>query len=137
MSVVALTDAGIRADGYRFKVDSDDARNSGKRLADIFSPKLGVALGPWNKTELYVNAGYGFHSNDARGTTIRVDPADGVTPVDRVTPLVRSRGLEAGVRTSAIPGLVSSLSFWALDLWLAGPTRTQRFTSSGRGTAVA
>jgi hypothetical protein len=62
------------------------------------------------------SAGYGFHSNDARGTTIRVDPADGVTPVERVTPLARSRGAEAGVRTAAIPGLVSSVSLWALDL---------------------
>ena len=110
------TNAGLRADGYRFKVDSDTAPNSGTRLADIFSPKLGVVLGPWNKAEFYANAGYGLHSNDARGTTIRVDPADGVTPIDRVTPLVRSRGVEIGARTSAITGLVSSVSLWALDL---------------------
>ncbi|MFM8336057.1 MAG: TonB-dependent receptor [Opitutaceae bacterium] len=109
-------DTGLRADGYRFKVDSDNARNSGKRFADIFSPKVGIVLGPWAKTEVYLNAGYGFHSNDARGTTIRVDPADGVTPVDRVTPLVRSRGVELGARTSAVPGLVSSVALWALDL---------------------
>lgn len=110
------TNAAIRGDGYRFKVDSDDPRNSGARLADIFSPKLGVVLGPWAKTEFYANAGYGFHSNDARGATIRVDPADGVMPVARVTPLVRSRGAEIGFRTSAIPGLVSSVSLWALNL---------------------
>ncbi len=110
------TEAGLRADGYRFKVKSDNARNSGTRLADIFSPKVGVVLGPWAQTEFYLNAGTGFHSNDARGTTIRVDPADGVTPVDRVTPLVRSRGAEAGVRTAVVPGLVTTLSFWALDL---------------------
>ena len=110
------TEAGLRADGYRFKVDSDDPLNSGTRLADIFSPKVGVVLGPWAKMEFYANAGDGFHSNDARGTTIRVDPSDGVTPVDRVTPLVRSRGAELGVRTSAVPGLVSSVALWALDL---------------------
>ena len=110
------TTAGLRVDGYRFKVDSDTARNSGTRLADIVSPKLGAVVGPWSKTEIYVNAGHGFHSNDARGTTIRVDPADGVTPVDRVNPLVRSRGVELGVRTAAVPGLVSTLTFWALDL---------------------
>ena len=110
------TSAGIRGDGYRFKVDSDNARNSGTRLADILSPKFAVVLGPWAGTEVYANAGYGFHSNDARGTTLRVDPADGATPVDRVTPLVRSRGVEAGARTSALRGLVSSVSVWALDL---------------------
>jgi len=110
------TTAGLRADGFRFKVDSDHARNSGTRLAEIFSPKLGVVFGPWSKTEIYANAGEGFHSNDARGATIRVDPTDGVTPVERVNPLVRSRGAELGVRTAAVPGLVSSLTFWALDL---------------------
>jgi hypothetical protein len=39
-----------------------------------------------------------------------------VTPVDPVNPLVRSRGFEAGVRTSFVPGLVSTVSFWTLDL---------------------
>ncbi len=73
-------------------------------------------LGPWIKTEFYLNAGLGFHSNDARGTTIRVDPADGTTPVDRVNPLVRSRGFEGGLRTSFTPGLVSTVSLWSLDL---------------------
>jgi len=110
------TTLGVRADGYRFDVSSDDARNSGARSAAIVSPKLGVALGPWAQTEIYANAGTGFHSNDARGTTIRIDPADGVTPVDRVTPLARSRGIEAGVRTHAVRGLVSSLAVWALEL---------------------
>jgi hypothetical protein len=110
------TQAGARIDGYRFKVDSNQPLNSGTRLADIFSPKFGVVIGPWAKTEFYANAGDGFHSNDARGTTIRVDPADGVTPLSRVTPLVRSQGVELGVRTAAVPGLVSSVALWALDL---------------------
>ncbi|MBL9186880.1 MAG: TonB-dependent receptor [Opitutaceae bacterium] len=110
------TTAGVRADAYSFQVTSDDARNSGRRLADILSPKAGLALGPWAKTEFYANAGFGFHSNDARGTTIRIDPTDGVTPVDRVTPLARSRGAEIGVRSAAVPGLVTSFTAWTLDL---------------------
>jgi len=110
------TTAGLRADGYRFKVDSDLAANSGERMAAIASPKLGLVLGPWEKTEVYANVGTGFHSNDARGTTIRVDPSDGTTPVDRVNPLVRSRGAELGVRSAVVPGLVSSVALWALDL---------------------
>lgn len=107
---------GLRSDGYRFHVDSDNAANSGTRLAALVSPKAGVVFGPWNRTEFYANAGYGFHSNDARGTTIRVDPADGLSPVDRVNPLVRSRGAELGLRTTAVPGLLSSLTIWGLDL---------------------
>ncbi|PAW65581.1 MAG: hypothetical protein B9S34_10670 [Opitutia bacterium Tous-C1TDCM] len=110
------TVAGLRADGYRFDVASDEPRNSGRTDAGIFSPKAGVVLGPWAKTELYFNAGTGFHSNDARGTVIRVDPADGVTPADRATPLVRARGAEFGIRTAARPGWVSTLSFWQLEL---------------------
>ena len=85
-------------------------------LTALASPKFGLVLGPWGKTEFYLNAGLGFHSNDARGTTIRVDPADGTTPVDRVNPLVRSRGFEGGLRTSFTPGLVSTVSLWSLDL---------------------
>lgn len=107
--------AGARGDGYFFHDDSDNPLNSGRRTAAIFSPKAGLVLGPWARTELYFNAGLGFHSNDARGTTIRVSPTDG-SPVDRDSPLVRSRGLEAGVRTSALPGLVSTVSIWFLDL---------------------
>lgn len=42
------------------------------------------------KTEFYLNYGQGFHSNDARGTTISVDPAAGVTRADPVQPLVRT-----------------------------------------------
>jgi hypothetical protein len=110
------TEAGLRVDGYGFDVTSDDPRNSGRAADAIVSPKLGLVLGPWAQTEVYANAGFGFHSNDARGTTIRVDPADGVTPAEPVTPLVRSRGAEIGVRTAAVRGLVSSLTVWALEL---------------------
>ncbi len=108
-------EAGLRGDFYSFDVTSDNPLNSGPRTAAIASPTLGLVFGPWGKTELYANAGLGFHSNDARGTTITVNPTDG-TPVDRDNPLVRSHGLEAGVRTSAVPGLVSTVSVWALDL---------------------
>ena len=106
---------GIRADAYYFDVDSDLAANSGHADDALVSPKLNLILGPWAKTEVYLNAGYGFHSNDARGTTIAIDPAGGL-PVDRVDPLARARGAEIGVRTAAIPGLVSTVSFWVLEL---------------------
>jgi len=110
------TAVGVRGDAYYFNVTSDTPRNSGRRTAALASPKFGLAFTVAPKTELYFNAGLGFHSNDARGTTIRVDPADGTTPVDRVDPLVRSRGFETGLRTSFVPGLVSTVSLWSLDL---------------------
>ncbi|QDU86416.1 Vitamin B12 transporter BtuB [Planctomycetes bacterium Pla163] len=107
---------GLRADQYFFDVDSDLAANSGNESDGIVSPKLSLVFGPWADTEFYVNAGYGFHSNDARGTTLTDDPTtpalgDG-TPVD---PLVEQRGAEIGVRTTAIDGLQSTLSLWYLE----------------------
>jgi outer membrane receptor protein involved in Fe transport len=109
------TVAGVRADAYRFNVNGDNPINAGKARDSIVNPKLNVILGPWAHTEFYLNAGGGFHSNDARGTTIRVDPKTG-DPVDRVTPLVRSKGAELGIRGNWLPGLQTSLSIYRLDL---------------------
>ena len=77
--------------------------NSGSANDSIVSPKFSLILGPWSETEFFVNVGKGFHSNDARGTTIRVDPTDGVTPADRVDPLVDALGADVGVRTAVLP----------------------------------
>lgn len=107
--------AGLRVDAYRFDVTASDAVNSGHESAALVSPKGGVALGPWKRTELYVNAGAGFHSNDARGTTITRDPITG-GDASRVTPLVRATGAEVGVRTTALPGAHMTLAVWRLDL---------------------
>ena len=106
--------AGVRLDHYRFDVDSDLAANSGRSHATRASPSLSVVAGPWRKTELYFNAGAGFHSNDARGATIKFDPASG-DAVDPVTPLARAKGLEVGVRSELVKGLQSSLSLYRLD----------------------
>ncbi len=108
------TVAGLRADRYRFKVESDNAANSGSASDGIASPKLSLIFGPWSKTELYLNAGRGFHSNDARGTTITTDPKSG-DPVDKVSPLVRSNGYEVGVRSEFIRGLQTSVSLYRFD----------------------
>jgi hypothetical protein len=107
--------AGVRADGYRFRVDAGDPESGGAATAGLVSPKGGLVIGPFHGTELYANGGFGFHSNDARGTTITRDPSTGER-VNPVTPLVRGKGAEAGVRTVAIPHLQSSLSLWSLSL---------------------
>jgi outer membrane receptor protein involved in Fe transport len=57
----------------------------------------------------------GFHSNDARGATIRVDPASGL-PARRVTPLVRARGAEIGLRSVSFKGVQTTLAIWTLGL---------------------
>ncbi|WP_085316710.1 TonB-dependent receptor [Derxia lacustris] len=107
--------AGLRVDHADFDVSSSVAGNSGARSATLASPKLSFVAGPWARTELFANAGSGFHSNDARGTVATVAPREG-TPTSPVTPLVRSKGLELGARSEWIDGLQSSLALWRLDL---------------------
>src|SRR5436190_1690186 len=109
------TTVGIREDIFAGRVLSDTPLNSGNAQASMTSPKAGIVLGPWYKTEFFGNAGYGLHSNDIRGATITVDPNDKVTPLDRVPLLVRSRGAELGVRTKAIENLTSSVAVFVLD----------------------
>ncbi|RTL41358.1 MAG: TonB-dependent receptor, partial [Rhodocyclaceae bacterium] len=65
---------GWRKDFYTFDVSADTPANSDKVDASIGSPKLSLIFGPWNKTEYYLNMGYGFHSNDARGITVKTNP---------------------------------------------------------------
>jgi outer membrane receptor protein involved in Fe transport len=108
------TSAGLRLDGSRYRVDALDPLNSGVTRAAIVSPKGGAIIGPWKGTELYLNAGTGFHSNNALGTTI-TRGADG-GPVDRVTPLVRATGAELGLRTVALAHLQTTVSLWTLRL---------------------
>lgn len=70
-----------------------------------FSPKLTLVLGPWDKTEYFFQAGYGFHSNDIRGATLASGPLRGLVP---------ARGAEVGIRTLAVKDLQSTLSLWYL-----------------------
>ena len=78
-------------------------------------PKLSLIFGPWNQTEYFINAGEGFHSNDARGVVGTVDPKT-LEPIGSATPLVRAKGAELGARTEIIPNLQSSIAFWYLAL---------------------
>jgi hypothetical protein len=106
--------AGLRADFHRFDVASNLPQNSGKRSDSIVSPKLSAIFGPWGRTEYFLNWGRGFHSNDARGTTITVDPKSG-DPAEPVSPLVRTTGYEAGLRSRIVPEVSTSLALWALE----------------------
>ena len=106
---------GGRADVYAFRVDGDIHANSGSRTAGILSPKASLIVAASARAEFYLSAGLGFHSNDARGTTITTDPVGG-GPARRVDPLVRSRGAEVGARMTPLEGWRSTLSVWVLGL---------------------
>ena len=108
------TVAGGRGDWYKARVVSDNPLNSGNASDFIASPKFSLIFGPFQRTEFFVNAGYGFHSNDVRGVTITVDPATGL-PADKVPFLVRSKGAEVGMTTKVVPGLESSVAVFVLE----------------------
>ena len=108
------TVVGVRANRYRFNVDGDRLENSGRAYDTLVTPTLSIAYAPWKHTELYLNYGHGFHSNDARGTVASVDPKT-LDPVDRTPGLVRSRGMELGLRTVAIPNMETTVSVYRLD----------------------
>ena len=133
-------EAGLRYDYFDFDVDSDLAVNSGSTSDSILSPKLTLVFGPWAQTEYFLNLGRGFHSNDARGTTIRVDPTDGVSPVDPVDPLVPAEGAEIGLRSAIVPGLQLSLALWNLDidseLLFVGDGGTTEASRASRRTGI-
>jgi len=106
---------GVREDILQMNLTSLTlAQNSGSASANRASPKLSLIFGPWAKTEFFVDAGDGFHSNDARGVIYKVDPTTG-GPASQVPPLVGAFGEEIGIRTEIIPGLQSSLALWRLD----------------------
>jgi hypothetical protein len=83
--------------------------------ANIGSPKASVILGPWAKTELFLNAGSGFHSNDVRSATERIDPQYNL-PQQTLPPLERALGAEVGARTAIVPHLQNELTVWYLHL---------------------
>ncbi len=114
------TVAALRGDLEHLDVTSlITPANSGAVTSALPSPKLSLIFGPWSHTELYVQGGFGFHSNDARGATQTLQPvsADNPfrnTPVQRIPALVQTKGAEVGVRTLALSHLQSTVSVWYL-----------------------
>jgi hypothetical protein len=124
------TIAGLRGDFINNDVTQTDntthdplinAANSGHNSKTMLSPKLSIIVGPWYDTEYFANAGYGYHSNDARGTTLQLNPADGTrisgdgTAINPVNPMEWSRGAEFGIRSNFIHKLNTTLALWWLQ----------------------
>lgn len=114
------TVAALRGDVGHVDVTSlITSANSGTATKALPSPKLGLIFGPWSKTEFYVQGGFGFHSNDARGATQTVQPISDEnpypnTPASKIPLLISTKGAEVGVRTSVVRNLQSSFSLWYL-----------------------
>ena len=109
----ARANIGIRADNLSFDVQSNNALNSGSGASKLISPKGALIFGPFHKTEFFVNAGQGYHSNDVRGATETVDPQSG-TPRSAVTPLVPAHGIDLGLRSALISHVQLAASVFRL-----------------------
>jgi hypothetical protein len=119
---------GTRFDSYSFDVNGLDCAaltnvnasvacdfNGGKKRAHVSSPKASLIYTPLDALEFNFSYGKGFHSNDARGTTTRIDPASGES-VEPVTPLVDAFGSEIGARVFLSDQLNATLSLWQLNI---------------------
>ena len=117
---------GLREDWFRFNVKdkmlnpdgtcnigSDPLGcNTGDVRASIFSPKLGIVLGPWGNTTYFITLADGYHSNDARGVT-----RSGENPeAQPVTPLTRATSAEMGLSAEPLSRWRTSLDVFLLKL---------------------
>ena len=104
------------AGGVRTEVFTFDVRNrcetctdqpAGNTSSGLVLPKMNVILGPWFRTEFFVNYGEGYHSNDARSAVAQA-----------ASPLARARNYEVGVRSKpwGPDGVELIATLWALDL---------------------
>jgi outer membrane cobalamin receptor len=109
------TESSLRVDHYRFEVSDLLGRNSGRGNDTLFSPKFNLVYAPTAGVETFFSAGRGFHSNDARGATIQVDPVTGLA-TDPVDPMADARSVELGLRTSVIPKTQLAVTAFSMRL---------------------
>jgi TonB-dependent receptor-like protein len=101
---------GVRGDFFTFDVRNRCSgcatQPAGWTTSGLVTPKASVIFGPWAGTELFLNYGQGYHSNDARGI------------VAGVSPLARAQSYEAGVRSKPMgsEGIELIATLWMLDL---------------------
>jgi len=117
-NVTSLTPGYVASELPGAPVVNFAAANSGTATKFLPQPKASLIFGPWSKTEFYVQGGFGFHSNDARGATQREEPISPDNPfptaASRIPALVPTKGAEVGVRSSVVSHLQSTFSLWYL-----------------------
>jgi len=144
------TVVGLREDEFNFGVNdkllnpdgscdinSDSLGcNTGNKSANIFSPKLGITIGPWNTTSFFITLAEGYHSNDARGVTRSGENPDQVA----ATPLTRAKSAEIGVASNILPQWHTSLDVFLLklssELVFAGDAGTTEPSGSTTRTGI-
>jgi len=77
----------------------------------MLQPKGSLIFGPFAKTELYLSAGRGFHSNDLRGVIENL-PLAGVNATGATPLLTRITSEEVGIRSDIIPRTNLTMAFF-------------------------
>ena len=105
-------EAGLRYDYFTFDVedllppDSTHKNYSGYNYQTLLSPKMNLVYSPSDRAQFFLNAGSGFHSNDARSVVQR--------PGQHQLPL--AVGSEIGALVHVADHLVISAALWGMDL---------------------
>jgi CarboxypepD_reg-like domain/TonB-dependent Receptor Plug Domain len=102
---------GLRADNFLFDVNDllhagTPSSISGIVNQSIFSPKANIIISASSTTDVFLNFGTGFHSNDAR--VVLAQRSDITLP--------RAVGAEVGTRYTPNGRFTASIAFWGLDL---------------------
>lgn len=106
---------GLRLDHTQASDRSEVTGAGGHRGQWLTQPKGSLILGPWAKTEFYVSAGRGFHSNDVRGVFGTV-PTQGIPLAGGATPLLAATtGVEVGLRSNIVPRLSVQIAAFQQD----------------------
>lgn len=113
---------GVRYDYFTFDVtpltatdENSLLQNGGKVNAGITTASASLIYTLNKQQEIYTSIGQGFHSNDARGVTIKVDPTNN-EPINAVDPLVKTLGYELGWRGNFSEKLNTSIALWHLGI---------------------
>ncbi len=102
---------GVRSELFTFNVrnrcETCPEQPAGRSTSGLVVPKANLILGPWAATELFLNYGEGYHSNDARSAVAQT-----------ASPLARSKSYEVGLRSKpwGPDGLELIATAWQLDL---------------------
>lgn len=106
---------GIRYYYFDVNVNSNNSSNSGSASDDLVSFKGSLNYLINDSFAAYANWGQSFHSNDARGATINIDPVS-LTETEKVDLLVKSEGAEIGIRFFDQQNFNVSTALWWLTL---------------------
>ncbi|HEX3915762.1 MAG TPA: TonB-dependent receptor, partial [Caulobacteraceae bacterium] len=109
-TVVGFREEAFYADDHSFTTGF-----RGHTSEALPQPKGSLVLGPWLKTELYLSAGRGFHSDDVRGVFGTV-PIEGFPVLAGPTPLLApTTGEEVGLRSNLIPKVAVQVALFRED----------------------